>query len=218
MKVYTYLCYPPYAGSLQDEAVPDAPWGPEAMRESGISTCVALGASDSGRLPVLETMASSGALLLVNPDTRPTSFFPTGNAPRELDGMSQRMILTAQANGRYPNFGGFCFGWDTTGYAVGQRKGLMVYWGWGDQTESLRNYIARIDQNTLQQFTRRTGLMPVTEAEYISYLLSINAPSLPLRSICPRDSGWRRSHSIPNPWTRPGWPSSRNASTPGPGT
>ena len=132
----------PMPGSLQDEAVPDAPWGPEAMRESGISTCVALGASDSGRLPVLETMASSGALLLVNPDTRPTSFFPTGNAPWELDGMSQPIILTAQANGRYPNFGGFCYGWDTTGFAVGGRDGLLTYWGWGDKTDALRQYIA----------------------------------------------------------------------------
>ena len=72
-----------------------------------------------GRADTLDVLARSGALLLVNPDTRPTSFFPVGNNPWEIDGMSQRMILTAQANGRYPNFGGFCFGWDAAGQQPG---------------------------------------------------------------------------------------------------
>ncbi|MCY3023893.1 MAG: hypothetical protein NTW87_33355, partial [Planctomycetota bacterium] len=144
--------------------------------ESGLTAALALGASDMRRAPYLDAMAKAGALLLVNPDTRPTSFFPVGNEPHEISGMSQRMILTAQANGRYPNFGGFCFGWDTTGYAVGGRKGLMTYWGWGDKTEALRNYIARQDQFKMAEFTRRARLQPVADSEYIAYLLSIGHP------------------------------------------
>ena len=167
------------AASLQDEATP-ASKDPEEVarifRESGLTACVALGASDMGREPWLDTMARTGALLLVNPETRPTSFLPVGNNPAELDGLSQRMILTAQANGRYPNFGGFCFGWDTTGYAVGGRRMLLTYWGWGDKTQALRNYIARMDQQKMDEFTRRTGYQPVTEAEYLSYVLAIGRP------------------------------------------
>ncbi len=147
-----------------------------AVRESGLTACLALGASEMGRDPSLDALARTGALVLVNPDTRPTSFNPVWNNPQELDGMSQRMILTAQANGRYPNFGGFCYGWDTTGYAVGSRRQLLVYWGWGDKTQALRNYIDRVDKQKMDEFTRRTGLRPVSEEEYLSYVLSIGRP------------------------------------------
>jgi hypothetical protein len=164
------------AGSLQDEVIPpDKQTGDETLRvlqESGISACLSLAASDMGRKPVLDTLARAGVLMLANPETRPTSFLPPVNHPEELDGMSQRMILTAQANGRYPNFGGFCYGWDTTGFAVGGRKMLMTYWGWGDKTQALRNYIERTDQQKMDAFTRKTGLQPVSEAEYLTYLVS----------------------------------------------
>ena len=186
------------AASLQDESTPPDPklesrkqYSPQelatlqrqhwdhvaqTLEESGVTCLFAMGQADMGRAAWLDTLARSGTMLLVNPDTRPTSFFPVGNFPRELDDMSQRMILTAQANGRYPNFAGFCFGWDTTGYATGGRRGLLQYWGWGDKTQSLRNYLERIDRYTEAEFTRRTGLEPVGEAEYIAYLLSLGRP------------------------------------------
>ena len=170
------------AGSLQDEVIPPPAMKPDdaarILKESGLTACLNLAASDMGRAPVLDAMARAGTLMLVNPETRPTSFFPPFNNPEELDGMSQRMILTAQANGRYPNFGGFCYGWDTTGFAVGGRKGLMTYWSWADKTEALRTYLARMDQQKMDEFTRRTGLKPVSEAEYLAYLLSIGRPEL----------------------------------------
>jgi len=135
------------AGSMVDEVAPsDKMAGDDVVRimsESGLTASLNWAVVGAGRLPYLDTLARTGALGLVNPDTRPTSFFPVGNEPAELDGMSQRMILTAQANGRYPNFGGFCFGWDAAGFALGGRLGLLTYWGWADQTQALRNYIAR---------------------------------------------------------------------------
>lgn len=189
------------AGSMQDECAPRDPPAPTpqeakdpaaraarekahwdsvvtTFNESGLTASFALAQSDMRRVRYLDAMARAGALLLVNCDTRPTSFFPVGNDPVEIDGMSQRMILTAQANGRYPNFAGFCLGWDPTGYAVGGRKGLMTYWGWGDKTDALRNYIARQDQHNMDEFTRRTGMKPVTDTEYVSYLLSIGQAAL----------------------------------------
>jgi hypothetical protein len=186
------------AASLQDESPPRQPrfdpqktYSPDerraiaerhwdavvqTLKESGLSAVFSLASADTPRQPCLDALARTGTILLANPDTRPTSFFPTHNAAEELDGMSQRVLLAAQANGRYPNFAGFCYGWDTTGFAVGGRKGLMTYWGWGDKTAALRSYIARIDQQTIDEFVRRTGLRPVTEAEYISYLASIHRP------------------------------------------
>jgi hypothetical protein len=170
------------AGSLQDEAIPpDSMSADEAARmlkESGLTACFNLGVSDMGRASVLDTMARSGTLMLVNPETRPMSFFPPSNNQEELDGVSQRMILTAQANSRYPNFGGFCYGWDTTGFAVSGRLGLLTYWGWAGKAGELRNYIARMDQKKMDEFTRRTGLKPVVESEYLSYLLSIGRSEL----------------------------------------
>ena len=186
------------AASLQDEATPANPqlepnrkysdaesralqeghWDKivRTFEESGLRACVSMASSDMGQAGYLDAMARAGALLLVNPDTRPTSFLPASNQPDEISAMSQRMILTAQANGRYPNFGGFCYGWDTTGYAVGGRRMLLVYWGWGKLEQPLRRYLERIDQQMMDIFRRRTGLEPVTEAEYAAYLLSIQRP------------------------------------------
>ena len=168
------------AGSMQDEVTPPATMSSDEIAkvfaESGLTACLELGASDMGRATYLDAMARTGAFLLVNPDTRPTSFLPVWNNPQELDGMSQRMILTAQANGRYPNFGGFCYGWDTTAYAVGSRRMLLTYWGWADMTQQLRNYIERVDKQKMEEFTKRTGMQPVSEPEYIAYLLSIKRP------------------------------------------
>ncbi len=166
------------AASMQDEATPGVSSDETArvFNESGLTGCFAMASSDAGRSGILDWMARTGALLMINSDTRPTSFFPVGNNPIELDGVSQRMILTAQANSRYPNFGGFCYGWDAAGYAVGARRGLIVYWGWQGQTQALRNYIDRADQQKMDEFTRRTGLKPVTEPEYLAYLLSIKRP------------------------------------------
>lgn len=168
------------AGSIQDEVAPYSSIKPDdlvrILKESGLTACIAMAQSDMGRALYLDTMARAGALLMVNPDTRPTSFVPARNHPLELDGMCQRMILTAQANGRYPNFGGFCYGWDTTGFALDGRKMLLTYWGWGEKTRALRNYIDRIDAHVMAQFTRRTAVASVSEAEYLSYLMSINRP------------------------------------------
>ena len=181
--------------SLQDEATPRSPqfqhgkkYTPQeredlvrrhwdsicgTLQESGVSAVFDMGSVDTPRRAYLDCLARTGAIALVNPDTRPTSFCPTRNAPDELDSMSQRILLAAQANGRYPNFGGFCYGWDTCGYAVGARRMLLIYWGWNRQDQALRSYIDRIDGAMADIFTRRTGHKPVTEGEYISYLLSI---------------------------------------------
>jgi hypothetical protein len=185
------------AGAMVDEAMPSQPdfrkekdpqkraelerahWeGIDALfRETGVTCCVAMGAEGPGLLGRnMDAMARSGVMLLVNPDTRPVSFNPVGSDPAELDGMVQRMALTAAANSRYPTFGGFCFGWDTCGYAVDARKMLLVYWGWGSQEQALRNYIDRQDKLKTAEFTKRTGLKPVEEDEYLSYLLSIGRP------------------------------------------
>lgn len=187
----------PSAAAVADEALPPQPdFGKEkdpqkraelerahwdrvdaTLRETGLTCCVAMGAESAGLYGRnMDVMTRNGVMLMVNPDTRPISFNPVGNDPDELDGMVQRMALTAAANSRYPTFGGFCFGWDTCGYAVTGRKMLLVYWGWGAQEKALRAYIERADQRKMAQFTKRTGLKPVEEQEYVSYLLSIGRP------------------------------------------
>jgi len=184
--------------SLQDEATPRTPqfqhgkkYTPQeredlvrrhwdsicrTLQESGVSAVFDMASVDTPRRAYLDCLARTGAIAMVNPDTRPTSFCPTRNAPDELDSMSQRILLAAQANGRYPNFGGFCYGWDTCGYAIGARRMLLIYWGWNRQDQALRRYIDRVDAALADIFTRRTGLQPVTEGEYIAYLLSIRRP------------------------------------------
>ena len=202
------------AGSMQDESMPSAK--PNMSREerndpvvrarkmreykdginatlraSGLTGCVNMGAAEMQRHPMLDTLARTGTIMLVNPDTRPSSFCPVSVDPVEIDGMSQRMILTAQANGRYPNFGGFCIGWDTTGFQRYGRKMFLVYWAWGKQTENLRDYINKGQEKIDAHFRRLTGMEPVTDEEYIAYLLSIGRPDLaPFIDMPTRD--WMR--------------------------
>lgn len=186
------------AASMQDECEPGAPqianglkaeeralasakhWDniDRTFRESGLTAVMAPGVGPVGRAGYLDVMARSGALLFVNTDGRPTSFLPVGNDPTEVNGMSQRMILSAQANARYPNFAGFWYGWDTTGYEVGGRRMLITYWQWGEYTQPLRKYIERLDGQKMAEFTRRTGYQPVTPAEYLSYVLSLRKPEI----------------------------------------
>ncbi len=178
--------------SMQDEAEPNPPQRdpqkqkPEeysktvddyweyvagAIKESGLTSVFALAQSDAGRFGYLDALARGGAIVMANCDTRPTSFNPGTMMPQELDGMSQRMILAAQANARHPNFAGFCFAWDTTGHAIGGRRQLLVYWGWADKGEALRSYIDRVDRFKEEEFIRRSGLEPVSEKDYLAYLL-----------------------------------------------
>ena len=148
------------------------------LRASGLTGCVNMGAAEMKRHPMLDTLARTGTIMLVNPDTRPGSFCPVSVDPVEIDSMSQRMILTAQANGRYPNFGGFCIGWDTTGFQRYGRKMFLVYWAWGKQTENLRAYINAGQEKIDAHFRKLTGMAAVTEEEYITYLLSVGRPDL----------------------------------------
>lgn len=145
------------------------------LRETGINVALDMGAAEKPRDERLDAMTAGGALVMVNPYTRPMSFMPARLYGPELEGMRQRMALIAQANGRYPAFGGFCFTWDPTGFTV-NRKGLFVYWQWGKQEGPLRTYLARSQKALEDEFRRRTGLEPVAVDEYLTYLLSIKRP------------------------------------------
>ena len=184
------------AGALTDEAVPsplrltrEQRKDPAAVRqltgewrgqvrttldETGIDACFQMGADDMGRQPALDVLATGRTVLFANCDTRPMSFFPPRVWAPELAGYRQKLALAAQLNARYPNFAGFCFNWDPTGFFG--RKGLMIYWTWGNQEPALRRYLERSDQAVRDEFRRRTGLEPVSEQEYVAYLLSIGRP------------------------------------------
>lgn len=184
------------SGALIDEATPSRPrltreqqrdpaqreaamkaWREQVvrtLRATRIDAAFAMCAAEMGRNETLDLLAHTGTMLFVNPYTRPMSFNPARVYEPEMAAFNQRLALMAQANARYPNFAGFCFNFDPTGFLG--RKMLMVYWGWGRQEAALRAYIERSDQAVYDEFTRRTGLKPVTTEEYVSYLLSIGRP------------------------------------------
>jgi len=184
------------AGALTDEALPSGPrltreqrkdpaaaraamqaWRKQVratLRETGVNACFAMGVDDMGRRSVLDVLAGTQTMVFANCDTRPMSFFPPRIWKPELAAYRQRLAMAAQLNARYPNFAGFCFNWDPTGFF--SRKGLMVYWTWGSQEQALRRYIARSDEAVYDEFRRRTHLEPVSQAEYVTYLLSIGRP------------------------------------------
>ncbi|HPD17558.1 MAG TPA: hypothetical protein PLE19_21685 [Planctomycetota bacterium] len=147
---------------------------PQTFRETGIDVAFSMCASEMDREPLLDEFTAASAMLYANPYTRPMSFNPARVYPLELASFRQRLALSAQANSRYPSFAGFCLDFDPVGLLA--RKMLLVYWGWGQQEEGLRNYIARSDQAVYDEFTRRTGLKAPRLDEYITYLLAIGRP------------------------------------------
>lgn len=189
----------PSLASLQDECLPGAPPSPggkikpapeeiarlqrdhwesvhNTFKETGLTAGIAMGAAEPGRTRSIDVMARTATMAMFNTDTRPTSFCPPMPREDELNGMSQRMILVSQANGRYPNFGGICMAWDSGGYAQGNRRTLLIYWNWNKQTGKLREYIDGVDKFLRDDFKAKSGLEAVSEEEYLSYLLSIGRP------------------------------------------
>lgn len=144
------------------------------LRETGINAVFDMSAGDKGHDGRLDLLARTGTMMFANPYTRPMSFIPARVYEPEMRAFCQRLQLSAQANGRYPAFGGFCLTWDPTGF-MGRRM-LLVYWGWGSKTEELRGYINRSEEAVREEFRRETGLEPVGLKEYIRYLLSIDRP------------------------------------------
>jgi len=147
------------------------------LRDLGMGATFAMMSARAGPSPAIDVMARSGVLSFNNPESRPTSFFPANNA-EERDGMTQRMLLTAQLQGRYPNFAGFCVAFDSTGFQPGNRRSLLTYWKWNNATERLKEYLAVNDESLKTGFKRSTGLEWVKPEEYIRYTLAIRRPDM----------------------------------------
>ena len=148
----------------------------QALQETGINAffATAYHETGSGRYTQHDLLAPARAMLFVNPYTRATSGHPARVYAPEVNGMRQRMALCAQANGRYPTFGGFEYGSDVSGFF--NRADLLQFWGWGGQEEALREYLHRSSQALYDDFTARTGLRPVTPEEFRRYCLAIGHP------------------------------------------
>jgi len=146
----------------------------DKLRESGVNAVMADGQSEIGRYTTADALAEARTMFFLNPYTRPMSFNGARVYAPELQTYRHRLALCAQANGRYPTFGGYYYDWDPVG-PFG-RDGLLIYWNWNDQTAALRNYISRSNQAIYDQFTARTGLKAPTQTEYIQYCISIGHP------------------------------------------
>lgn len=168
------------SAALCDESRPDvstvehSSGTQRVLRETGINALMEVGLGAIGRDGVNDAAATTGALLFYNPYNRAMSFFPARVEAGELKTFRHRLALAAQANGRYPTFGGFYYDWDPTAFL--NRIMLPFYYGWEGQEQALRKYIARSDQAVFDDFKRRTGLKPVTTSEYIRYCASIGRP------------------------------------------
>ena len=137
--------------------------------ESGVSGVFHCSADDGLTGEIFDQRLALGAMSWRNESTRPTSFVPVRDAYQvEFDRYRRRLQVVAQQCARFPAFGGTWFDWDPTGMAAGNM--LYTYWQWGDQTETLRKYVkVRVDALG-EDFTRRTGLKPVSREEYDRYM------------------------------------------------
>ncbi|HUW31556.1 MAG TPA: hypothetical protein VM223_08075, partial [Planctomycetota bacterium] len=166
--------------ALTDEVVPDVRNPEDAaklvqtLKETGINAIMADGVAECGRHSANDALAATGTMLWLNPYTRPMSFNPARVYEPEMKTFRHRLVMMAQANSRYPTFGGFMYDWDPVGHL--NRKMLLFYWGWGNQEQALRNYIQRSDDAVYDEFRKRTGLEPVSTTDYIKYCLSFGHP------------------------------------------
>lgn len=143
-----------------------------SVQESGLTAVMGMMESRYQDPGQLNAFSKEGLLYFNNPEGRPTSFVPVKEDPVERVGMSQRMLQSAQQHGQYPNFSGFVYGFDTTGFAPGGRKMLLIYWGWRGQEENLRKYLERQDELVAAEFKKQTGMEWVQSKEFLAYALA----------------------------------------------
>jgi len=170
------------AAAITDESCPK-PGGElrAALRATGINALFATGyvhrARNDRQGPAydgLDDLAATGAMAFLNPMTRPSSFHPARGGRDELAGYRHRLALYAQANARYPSFGGFWYDWD--GASLFGMQGLMQWFGLGKRVDAFRTWCARRDRAVYDEFRRRTGLEGVTQQEFLRYCLAKRRP------------------------------------------
>ena len=123
---------------------------------------------------VLDDYTPTATMAYINPTTRPSSFYPPRVAQNELLGFRQRLAFYAQANARYPTFGGFWYDWD--GAAIFEMKGLTRWYGLGKRLDAFRVWSDRRDQAVYDDFKKRTGMDGVKPAEFSRYCLGRGRP------------------------------------------
>jgi hypothetical protein len=149
-----------------------------ALRKNGVNAIMAetYDETGSGRYSAHDELATTGTVVFFHPYTRMMRFHPARVYEPELSSFRQRLALCAQANGRYPTFGGFLYDQDSMGF--GDRRSLLTAGTWGKEEPALRNYLRRSFHAVLDDFATRTKLKPVTDADYWRYCQSINRPEL----------------------------------------
>jgi hypothetical protein len=152
----------------------------QALAETGITAVMMpaftehTGGPTGPRRAELDDYVPTGTMLYLNPTTRPSSFFPARGGKDEVEGIRHRYALYAQANARYPTFGGFWYDWDAGG--IFGMQGLMLYFGLGKREEAFRAFAARRDEAVYAEFRRRTGMEPVSAQEFLRYSLATGHP------------------------------------------
>lgn len=163
---------------LPDESNPGPrPDMRQALQETGVTAVFNVAYTEStGNGPksrIIDNLTATRTMLYLNPTTRPSSFFPARGSS-DVEGIRHRYALYAQANGRYPNFGGFWYDWDAGG--IFGIHGLMLYFGLGKREDAFRAFSKRRDDAVYDDFRRRTGMEPVTQQEFMRYCLSTGRP------------------------------------------
>ncbi len=105
--------------------------------------------------PGLEALTATGAVAFIHADTQGAASDQPGVTGTEAPGIAsgagfrQRLALIAQANDRYPAFGGFCYG--------------------AAPTPSLPGHVQRSRQALMELFKARTGLEPNSTSDPLRY-------------------------------------------------
>jgi hypothetical protein len=163
--------------SLVDESGPDPKQAYRpALKETGITALFWPSHLESGcrRQTVLDDCTPSATMGYINPTTRPSSFNPPRAGEDELSGFRMRLAAYAQANARYPTFGGFWYDWD--GASMFGYKGMTRWFGVGERLAAFRNWSDRRDQAVYDLFKQRTGLEGVKDEEFFRYCLARGRP------------------------------------------
>jgi hypothetical protein len=143
------------------------------MREARVNALMVerWGEAGSGTYPAQDDLVATGSALFLNPCSRLTGGFPCGVCEPEASAYRQRLALCAQANARYPTFGGFRYDADPAGF--GDRKALLTAADWGEDERPLRNYLAAGHAALRSAFTAQSRLEPVSEMDHLRYCLAI---------------------------------------------
>jgi hypothetical protein len=133
--------------------------------------------SPAQRTAHFDSLMRQQALFWNQDASRPFSFYP----PYLLDSTdgeyTRRLVLGNTVHMQYPGYAGSLYDYDPTGF-LGHYKGLVTYWGWGNDAmrDRLRRYLQTQEEHLYAYAEQTLGVKPLSADEALRLAAATRSP------------------------------------------